>query len=178
MVEIIKIKTPLTDHDIQSLKAGNELLISGKIYTARDAAHREFKSNPPFDVKGQILYYASPTPTKPKAVIGSIGPTTSSRMDAFTPELLKKGLKATIGKGTRGREVVAAMKKYKAVYLVVPGGAAALLAKHVKKAKVLAYPELGPEAVLELEVVDFPAIVAIDSKGRSLFEIGKKEYRR
>ena len=175
---IKKLSAPLTNKDIQSLGVGDQVLISGKIYTARDAAHREFKGNPPFDVKGQILYYASPTPTKPKAVIGSIGPTTSSRMDAFTPELLKKGLKATIGKGTRGREVVAAMKKYKAVYLVVPGGAAALLAKHVKKAKVLAYPELGPEAVLELEVVDFPAIVAIDSKGRSLFEIGKKEYRR
>ena len=174
--KIQKLKTPLTDKDIKTLIAGDKVLISGKIYTARDAAHREFSGNPPFDLKGQILYYASPTPAKPGIVIGSIGPTTSSRMDAFTPELLKKGLKATIGKGTRGKEVIGAMKKHKAVYLVVPGGAAALLAKHIKKSKVIAYPELGPEAALELEVVDFPAIVAIDAKGNDLFEIGKKEF--
>jgi len=166
----IDLKAPLSDKDTNKLKAGDEVLISGTIFTARDAAHKRFGYKPPFDVKGQILYYASPTPTPPGRAIGSIGPTTSSRMDAFAPPLLKQGLKGMIGKGRRSREVIDAMKKYKAVYFVVPGGVAALLSKHVKKAKVIAYPELGPEAVLELEVVDFPAIVAIDSKGKNLFD--------
>ncbi len=166
----IVIKAPLSDKDINKLKAGDQVLISGKIYAARDAAHVRFGGSPPFDVKGQILYYASPTPTPPGKVIGSIGPTTASRMDAFTPALLKQGLKGMIGKGRRSREVIDAIKKYKAVYFVVPGGAAALLSRHVKKAKVIAYPKLGAEAVLELEVADFPALVAIDSKGRDLFE--------
>ncbi|MBN3033335.1 MAG: fumarate hydratase C-terminal domain-containing protein [Candidatus Saganbacteria bacterium] len=174
--KIKKIQPPLTDKDVAGLKAGDEVLISGKIYAARDAAHRAFGGKPPFDLKGQILFYASPTPAKPGAVIGSLGPTTSSRMDAFTPDLLKLGLKAMIGKGERSKEVVAAMKKHKAVYLVVPGGVAALLSKYIKKASVIAYPELGPEAVLELEVLDFPAIVAIDAKGNDLFAIGKQRY--
>jgi len=174
--KLIKLSPPLTNKDVENLNVGDRVLISGNIYTARDAAHKKFGENPPFDLKGQILYYASPTPAKPQAIIGSIGPTTSSRMDAFTPELLKKGLKATIGKGTRNKEVISAMEKYKAVYLVVPGGAAALLSKHIKKSKVLAYPELGPEAVLELEVNDFPAIVAIDCRGKDLFEEGRKRY--
>ena len=147
-------------------------MISGKIYTARDAAHQKFGENPPFDLKGQIIYYASPTPAPPGKIIGSIGPTTAGRMDAFTPALLKKGLKGMIGKGRRSPEVIAAIKKYQAVYFVVPGGVAALLSKHVKKAKVIAYPELGPEAVLELEVAGFPAIVAIDNRGRSIFNKG------
>jgi len=168
-----KISAPLTDKDVEALKAGDDVLISGKIYTARDAAHREFK-----DLKGQVLFYASPTPARPGAVIGSIGPTTSSRMDAFTPPLLAAGLKAMIGKGERSPEVVAAMKKHKAVYLMVPGGVAALLSRYIKKARVIAYPELGPEAVLELEVVDFPVIVAIDSAGGDLFAMGKKKYQR
>lgn len=176
--KFIHLKPPLTEKEIKDLKLGDEVLISGKIFTARDAAHRLFGKKPPFDPKGAILYYASPTPAKPGKVIGSIGPTTATRMDQFLPSLLKLGLKITIGKGRRGEEAKAAMKKYKAVYLVVPGGAAALLSKHVKKATVLAFPELGPEAVLELEVVDFPAIVAIDSKGGDLFELGKKKYQR
>ena len=117
-----KLGAPLTDKDVEGLTAGDEVLISGKIYTARDAAHREFKAQPPFDLQGQIIFYASPTPARPGALIGSIGPTTSSRMDAFTPSLLAAGLKAMIGKGERGPEVVAAMKKYKAVYLLVPRG--------------------------------------------------------
>lgn len=165
----MKLTTPLSDKDIKALKAGDEVLISGIIYTARDAAHQRFGSKRPFDIKGQIIYYASPTPTPPGKIIGSIGPTTSSRMDAFTPELLKKGLKAMIGKGSRSKEVVAAIKKYKAVYLVVPGGVAAMLSKHVKRMRVLAYPDLGAEAVHELEVENFPAIVAIDSRGGDLF---------
>ena len=116
----MKITAPLSDKDIKELKAGDEVLISGIIYTARDAAHQRFGNKLPFDIKGQIIYYASPTPTPPGKIIGSIGPTTSSRMDAFAPELLKKGLKAMIGKGSRSKEVIAAIKKYKAVYLVVP----------------------------------------------------------
>jgi len=165
----MKITAPLSDKDIKELKAGDEVLISGIIYTARDAAHQRFGNKLPFDIKGQIIYYASPTPTPPGKIIGSIGPTTSSRMDAFAPELLKKGLKAMIGKGSRSKEVIAAIKKYKAVYLVVPGGTAALLSKHVKRVRVLAYPDLGAEAVHELEVENFPVIVAIDSRGGDLF---------
>ena len=176
--KIISLKPPLTEKEIKNLKIGDEVLISGTIFTARDAAHRLFGKKPPFDPKGAILYYASPTPAKPGKVIGSIGPTTASRMDLFLPNLLKLGLKVTIGKGRRGEEAKAAMNKNKAVYLVVPGGAAALLSKHVKKATVLSFPELGPEAVLELEVVDFPALVAIDSKGADLFELGRKKYQR
>lgn len=172
-----KITTPLSDKIIASLKSGDKVLISGKIYTARDAAHQKFGKNPPFDLKGQIIYYASPTPAKPGKVIGSIGPTTSSRMDAFAPALLTKGLKAMIGKGTRSPEVVTAIKKFRAVYLVVPGGVAALLSKQVKSSKVVAYPELGPEAVLELTVVDFPVVVAIDSQGNDLFKTGKQKYQ-
>lgn len=167
----IELKPPLSDKDISSLKAGDQVLISGKIYAARDAAHKLFGDKPPFEVKGQILFYASSTPA------GSIGPTTASRMDSYLPPLLAQGLKATIGKGSRGPEAIETMKKYKAVYFLTPGGTAAALSKHIKKSRVIAYPQLGPEAVLELEVVDFPAIVAIDSKGADLFEIGKKKYR-
>jgi fumarate hydratase subunit beta len=173
-----KISAPLTDKDVAALKAGDEVLVSGKIYTARDAAHREFNNKPPFDLQGQILFYASPTPARPGAIIGSIGPTTSSRMDAFTPPLLAMGLKAMIGKGERSPEVVAAMKQHKAVYLMVPGGVAALLSQYIKKATVIAYPELGPEAVLELEVVDFPTIVAIDCQGNDLFALGKARFAK
>lgn len=171
-----KIKPPLTDKDIRALKVGDRVSITGKIYTARDTAHKIFDGTPPFPVQGAILYYASPTPTRKGMAIGSIGPTTATRMDPATPDLLKQGLKITIGKGRRGAEVVEAMKKYKAAYLVVPGGAAAALSKHVRKSTIIAYPDLGPEAVLELDVVNFPAIVAIDYKGGDLFEQGKKEY--
>jgi len=174
--KIKKIKPPLTDKDIRALKAGDRVLISGQIFTARDAAHRMFDKKPPFETKGTILYYASPTPARKGRAIGSIGPTTATRMDPFTPDLLKLGLKITIGKGRRGPEVVEAMKKYKAAYLVVPGGTAAALSRHVRKATLVAYPDLGPEAVLELEVAEFPAIVAIDCKGGDLFEQGKRQY--
>lgn len=177
MVIGIKLTPPITDKVIKALKAGNKVLISGKIFVARDSAHKLFGKRPPFDVAGGILFYASPTPTRRGKVIGSIGPTTATRMDPFTPNLLKLGLKITIGKGRRGPEVKTAMKKYKALYLVVPGGVAAALSKHVKKSITIAYPDLGPEAVLELEVLDFPAIVAIDSKGGDLFEQGKKKYQ-
>ena len=174
--EKIKIKAPLTDKDIKALNVGDKVFISGQIIVARDSAHKLFDKKPPFDPTGAILYYASPTPPKKGKIIGSIGPTTATRMDPFTPNLLKQGLKVTIGKGRRGPEVVAAMKKYKAAYFVVPGGIAASLVKHIKKTTVIAFHHLGPEAVLELDVIDFPAIVAIDAKGKDLFAIGKKKY--
>jgi fumarate hydratase subunit beta len=173
----MKIIPPLDEKTVRSLKAGDQLLISGKIYTARDAAHKAFAGQPPFDAKGQIIYYASPTPTPPGKIIGSIGPTTASRMDQFVEPLLRAGLKAMIGKGLRSAQTIELMKKYGAVYLLVPGGTAALLSKQVKKSTVLAYPELGPEAVLELEVAEFPAVVAIDSQGNSLFEEGRRKYQ-
>jgi len=176
--KITKLRPPLTDKNIRALKAGDHILISGKIFVARDAAHRMFEKKPPFEAAGGVLFYASPTPTPKGKVIGSIGPTTATRMDPFTPALLRLGLKLMIGKGRRGTEVKEAMKKYKAAYLVVPGGTAATLSRHVKRVRTIAYPDLGPEAVLELEVADFPAIVAIDCKGGDLFEQGKKKYQK
>lgn len=168
---IKNINAPLDAKTIKTLKAGDRVLISGTLYVARDMAH---KKGIPFKVKGQIIFYAGPTPGKP---IGSIGPTTSSRMDPFTIPLLEKGLAGMIGKGARGDEIKKAIKKYKAVYFVATGGAAALLGATVKKSEVIAYPELGPEAVLKLEVLNFPAIVAYDSYGGDLFELGVKKYR-
>ncbi|OGB87881.1 hypothetical protein A3H38_05760 [candidate division WOR-1 bacterium RIFCSPLOWO2_02_FULL_46_20] len=173
---IQKIQSPITDQAVKALNIGDKVLISGKIIVARDSAHQLFGKNLPFKPRGATLYYASPSPTRKGQIIGSIGPTTSTRMDRFTPDLLKLGVKITIGKGYRGKEVIAAMKKYKAAYLVVPGGIAAANSKYIKKSTVIAYPDLGSEAVLELEVVDFPAIVAIDSKGHDLFVQGKKKY--
>ncbi len=175
---MIKLSPPLEAKMIKKLKIGDRVLINGKIYVARDSAHKLFGNKPPFPTEGQVLFYASPTPARKDQVIGSIGPTTASRMDGFVLPLLKLGLKVMIGKGKRSDEVKALIKKYGAVYFVVPGGAAAALSKHVKRSTVLAYPELGPEAVLELEVLDFPAIVAIDSKGADLFEVGKKAYHK
>jgi fumarate hydratase subunit beta len=174
----ISLSTPFTEEDLKDLRAGDKVLISGKIFCARDSAHRLFGDHPPFDPKGAVIYYASPTPARKNSIIGSIGPTTATRMDPFTPGLLKIGIKATIGKGVRGPEVIEAIKKYKAVYLIVPGGTAAALSRHVRKSTIIAYPELGPEAVLEIEVINFPAIVAIDYKGGDLFEEGKKKYQR
>ncbi|KAF0134841.1 MAG: fumarate hydratase subunit beta [Candidatus Saganbacteria bacterium] len=167
-----EISTPLDDKTIKSLKAGDQVLISGIVYVARDAAHQK---GIPFDVKGQIIFYAGPTPGDP---IGSIGPTTASRMDPFILPLLKKGLKATIGKGPRSEGVKKAHKKYKAVYFTATGGAAALLSKTVVRSEVIAYPELGAEAILKLEVVKFPAIVAYDSHGGDLFQKGRKKYSK
>jgi fumarate hydratase subunit beta len=172
-----KLKPPITDKDVKALKVGDRVLISGKIFAARDAAHKIFDKRPPFQAEGAVLYYASPAPTRKGKVIGSIGPTTATRMDPFTPDLLKLGVKLTIGKGTRGEEVKEAMKKYKAAYLVVPGGTAALMTRYIRKSTIIAYPDLGSEAVLELDVVDFPAMVAIDCKGGDLFEQGKKKYQ-
>lgn len=180
----LRIKSPLTDVDVKQLKAGMSVLITGVVYVGRDAAHRRIVEaldkgeKPPFDVRGQTIYYMGPSPARPGQVIGSAGPTTSSRMDAFTPRLLEAGLKAMIGKGERSMTVREAIVKHKAVYLVATGGAAALIAKSIKKSESVAYAELGAEAVLRIEVEDFPAIVANDIYGGDLFEQAKARYRR
>lgn len=170
-----KINTPLDLNKIKSLKAGEELLLSGIIYTARDQAHKRMievvkkGARLPIDLKSAVIYYCGPTQRPKGKVIGSCGPTTSSRMDAFTPLLLVKGLKAMIGKGNRSTEVRSAIKKHKAIYFVTYAGCGALLAGYVKKAQTVAYGDLGPEAILKLEVKDFPLIVAVDSNGRSIY---------
>jgi fumarate hydratase subunit beta len=183
MTKEIKLRTPLTDSDIEQLKIGDKVLLSGIIYTGRDAAHKRLyellkSGNPlPMDIKGGVIYYVGPAPTKPGYAIGSAGPTTSYRMDSFTPLLHEYGLKATIGKGNRSKEVISALKKYKAVYLAATGGIAALMAKSVKRAKIIAYEDLGAEAIRELEVENFPCIVANDCYGSDLFEEGIKRYK-
>ncbi|MBU0534351.1 MAG: Fe-S-containing hydro-lyase [Candidatus Omnitrophica bacterium] len=183
------LTTPLTLDKIASLSAGDIVSITGIIYTARDAAHKKIleaiakkKALPasarqaglPFDLKSQIIYYAGPTPAVKAMPIGSCGPTTSSRMDSYTVPLLEKELKGMIGKGKRSEEVIKAIKKHKAVYFLAVGGAAALLATKIKKSKIIAYSELGTEAIRELEIKDFPVIVAIDSKGKNIFDRKKK----
>jgi len=184
MSEAIRLKTPLSDADIEKLKAGDKVLLSGVIYTGRDAAHKRLydllmEGKPlPIDIKGQVIYYVGPAPAKPGQVIGSAGPTTSGRMDAYSPKLMEIGLKGMIGKGMRKKEVVEAMKKYKAVYFAATGGAGALLAKAIKKAQVVAYEDLGPEAISRLEVEDFPVIVVNDTEGNDLYEEGMRKYAR
>lgn len=171
-----KITTPLTNEVVKTLRAGDNVLISGVIYTARDAAHKRLVDlikegkELPLPIEGQVIYYVGPSPAKPGAAIGSAGPTTSYRMDPYAPELIKLGLKGMIGKGARGTEVVDAMKQYGAVYFAATGGAAALIARSIKKAEVVAYEDLGAEAIRRLEVEDFPAIVAQDCFGNSLYK--------
>lgn len=178
----ISVKTPLTTEDAKKLKAGDSCLISGVIYTARDAAHKrlcELVSDGkelPLDIKDSIIYFVGPTPAKPGQAIGSAGPTTSYRMDAYSPTLIEQGLTGMIGKGKRGPEVVEAMKEYGAVYFGAIGGCGALLSKCIKKAEVIAYDDLGAEAIRRLEVEDFPAIVVIDSQGNNLYETGRANY--
>jgi len=161
---------------IQNLKAGDELFYTGIIYTARDQAHKSLTEaikkgeKLPFDLKDQIIYYCGPTKTPKGKIIGSCGPTTSSRMDEFTPLLLKGGLKGMIGKGNRSQEVINTIKKYKAIYFLTYSGCGALLSKFVEKAELIAFEDLGPEAIYRLEVKDFPLIVGIDSKGRSVYD--------
>ncbi|MDI3534478.1 MAG: fumarate hydratase subunit beta [Thermosediminibacterales bacterium] len=184
MAKNIKLKTPLTNEDVVKLKAGDSVLITGKIYTARDAAHKRLidlltqGKELPFDPEGQVIYYVGPAPAPPGYASGSAGPTTSYRMDPYTPQLLDKGLKGMIGKGLRSQEVVESMKKNKAVYFGAVGGAAALIAKSIKKAEIIAYEDLGTEAIREMEVEDFPAIVIIDSDGNNLYETGPEKYRK
>jgi fumarate hydratase subunit beta len=178
------IRTPLTDADIESLKAGDRVKITGVIYTARDAAHGRLmplmeKGEPlPIDLKGSIIYYTGPSPARPGDVVGSVGPTTASRMDKFTPLLLKLGLKGTIGKGYRGQAVKDALKQYKGVYFGAIGGAGAVLSAFVKKLDVVAYEDLGTEAIRRLEVEGFPAIVVNDCHGGDLYQDGVKAYAR
>jgi fumarate hydratase subunit beta len=184
MSKTVKLTPPLTDKDVESLEIGDKVLVSGVIYTARDAAHKRLVDllaagkELPVDFKGQILYYVGPSPAKPGRVIGAAGPTTSYRMDSYTPTMLQLGLKAMIGKGKRAPEVIAALQQYKAVYLGATGGAGALISQCIKKAEVMAFPELGPEAVHRLEVENLPTIVINDCQGRDLYEVGIKEYRR
>ena len=166
---------PLEKSTIKVLNMGEQVLLSGVIYTARDQAHRRLaeaikkKEKLPLDLKGQIIYYCGPTKTPKGKAIGACGPTTSSRMDEFTPALLRAGLKGMIGKGRRAKEVTAAIKKYGGVYFLTYAGCGALLAKYVKKASRVAYKDLGPEAIFKLEVRDFPLIVGVDSRGRSIY---------
>ncbi len=182
MTEPIKLIPPLTDNVIMKLKAGDRVVITGVIYTARDMAHKYMVEGHrkgeklPFDLSGQILYYTGPTPAPPGRPIGSAGPTTSYRMDKYTPTLLELGLKGMIGKGPRSEDVKDAIKKNKAVYFAAIGGAGALISKAIKKAEVIAYPELGTEAVMRLEVTDFPAIVVNDVHGGDLYRIGVQQY--
>jgi fumarate hydratase subunit beta len=178
------LRTPLTDADIQSLKSGDRVRITGVIYTARDAAHgrlmplMEKGEKLPIDLKGSIIYYTGPSPARPGDVVGSIGPTTASRMDKFTPLLLKLGLKGTIGKGYRGQAVKDALKHHKGVYFGAIGGAGAVLSAFVKKLDVVAYEDLGTEAIRRLEVEGFPAIVVNDCHGGDLYQDGVKAYAR
>jgi len=180
---IHNIQTPLTPEAVSSLSIGDEVLLSGTIYTARDQAHSRLcalldKGEAlPFDVKDTIIYFAGPTPTSPGKAVGSAGPTTSGRMDAFSPKLIRAGLKGMIGKGNRSPEVIEAMKSHGAVYFAATGGAGALIAQRIKSSTCIAYKELGPEAIYKMEVQDFPLIVAIDSNGENLYVRGPEKYR-
>ncbi|OGP14803.1 MAG: fumarate hydratase [Deltaproteobacteria bacterium GWA2_54_12] len=184
MTEAIRISAPLDDAAIEKLRAGDRVLISGVMYTARDAAHKRLiellnaGKELPLDLKGQIIYYVGPTPEKPGEVIGSAGPTTSGRMDAYTPRLIELGLKGMVGKGARNKEVRDSIIAHKAVYMAAVGGAAALIRRSIKKAEIIAYEDLGPEAIRRLEVVDFPAIVVNDVYGGDLFLQGVEKFRR
>ena len=171
----IKLETPVTEDKIRELKAGDKIKLSGVVYTARDAAHERLVKalnqgqDLPFDLEGAALYYVGPAPAKPGEVIGSAGPTTSYRMDPFTPQLLQNGLKIMIGKGDRNKEVIEAMQQEGAVYLAATGGAAALISERIKEMEVIAYPDLGTEAVRRLVVKDLPLICVIDSTGKNLY---------
>ncbi|BCD60443.1 MULTISPECIES: Fe-S-containing hydro-lyase [unclassified Nitratiruptor] len=179
-----KLKTPLSDEDVEKLKAGDIVYLTGTLYTARDAAHKRlvdliFEGKElPFDLHGAVIYYVGPTPPKPGEVIGSAGPTTSYRMDSYAPILIEHGLKGMIGKGKRNDAVKEACKKHKAVYFGAVGGAGALLAKRIKDAEVIAYPELGPEAVRRIVVEDFPVVVVNDTYGNDLYEEGRKQWAK
>ena len=183
MSEEIKITTPLDESTVLKLKAGDSVKITGNIYTGRDAAHKRLYElikegkDLPFPLDGQIIYYVGPAPAKPGYACGPAGPTTSYRMDPYAPALLEKGLKGMIGKGLRSKDVIESMKKTKAVYFAAVGGAAALIAKTIKKSEVIAYPDLGAEAIHRYYVEDFPAIVCIDAHGNDLYESEPPKYR-
>ena len=182
MTESKMLTTPLTDDQVKDLRAGDSVTITGIIYTARDAAHKKLvdllnENKPlPVDLKGHLIYYVGPSPARPGQQIGSAGPTTSYRMDPYAPQMLKAGSKGMIGKGEMGANVAEALKKFKGIYFAAVGGAAALIAKSIKKSSVIAYEELGAEAIRELQVENFPAIVAQDSYGGNIFVEGRKKY--
>ena len=179
----VRITMPITDDDVSQLKIGDHVRITGTIYTARDAAHNRMieslnKGEPlPIDIKGQLIYYTGPTPARPGRAVGAFGPTTSMRMDPFTPPLLKAGLKACMGKGNRGPEVQQALKDNHAVYFMAIGGAGAMLSQYVKQLEVIAYPDLGTESLKRVVVEDFPAVVMDDCEGRDLLNEGRKQWR-
>ncbi|MBE6047273.1 MAG: Fe-S-containing hydro-lyase [Clostridium sp.] len=178
----IRINTPLTKDKTVKLKAGDTVLLSGVIYTGRDAAHKRLidlldkNEKLPIDVENEVIYYVGPSPAKPGQVIGSAGPTTSYRMDPYAPRLLDLGLTGMIGKGARNQEVIDAMKRNKAVYFGAIGGAAALIGKSIVKSEIIAYEDLGSEAIRRMEVKDMPLVVVIDSNGNNLYELGPKSY--
>jgi fumarate hydratase subunit beta len=182
MSKTYNLTTPLTEEVTRELKAGDIVYLNGTIYTARDAAHKrlveliEAGKELPFDLEGSIIYFVGPTPPKPGDPIGSAGPTTSYRMDSFSPTMLKHGSKGMIGKGKRDQAVKDACKEYGGIYFGATGGAGALLGKQIKSAEVIAYEELGPEAVRKLEVVDFPVTVVNDAYGNDLYQIGRAQY--
>jgi len=182
MPETIRITPPLADEDVTRLKAGDMVLINGTVFTGRDAAHKRLVDlldqgkELPFDLEGQIIYFVGPTPTRPGKPIGSAGPTTSYRMDAYSPALIERGLKGMIGKGSRSQEVVDAMVRHKAVYFAAVGGAAALISRRIESSEVIAYEDLGPEAIRRLEVKDFPVIVVNDCEGNDLYKDGIQKY--
>jgi fumarate hydratase subunit beta len=179
-----RIALPMTDETVANLKAGDDVLLSGTMYVGRDSAHKRIvealdQGKPlPFDVRGQTIYYMGPSPAKPGQAIGSAGPTTSGRMDSYSPRLMAEGLRGMVGKGMRTPAVKEAMKKYRAVYFAAIGGAGALISKAIKKSDIIAYEELGAEALLRIEVADFPAIVINDIYGGDLYEEGKAKYKK
>ena len=179
-----KVSLPLTDEAIRDLKAGDNVLFTGVMYVGRDSAHKRMVEaldkgqDLPFDVRGQTIYFMGPSPAKPGQVIGAAGPTTSGRMDAYSPRLMAEGLKGMIGKGLRSQEVKETIKKHKAVYFAAIGGAGALISKAIRKSDTVAYEELGAEALLRLEVENFPAIVVNDAHGGDLYEEGKAKYSK
>lgn len=184
MSKQIRLTTPLSSEDVEKLNIGDKVLLNGVLLTGRDAAHKrlfeliEEGKELPVDIKGQVIYFVGPTPAKPGKPIGSAGPTTSYRMDPYSPKLIELGLKGMIGKGNRSQVVIDAMKKFKAVYFGATGGAGALIAKRVKKAEIVAYADLGPEAIRILEVEDFPVTVVNDTKGNDLYQEGIKRYAK
>lgn len=182
--QIKHITTPLTEETVKNLRAGDVVRITGPVYTARDAAHKRMTEalaagkELPFDIKGQVVYYVGPSPTKPGEIVGSAGPTTSGRMDKYTPTLIEQGMRGMIGKGSRSREVIEACVKYGAVYFVAVGGAAAVISQSIKGEEMIAYEDLGPEAIRRYEVEDFPAIVCVDAQGNDFYKVGIARYSK
>ncbi len=184
MPKTVNLTAPLKTEDLATLEPGDKVMLSGVIYTGRDAAHMRMidlldkGEELPFPIEGSVMYYVGPSPTKPGRVIGSAGPTTSYRMDKYAPQLLDLGMKGMIGKGNRGKEVRESIVKNKAVYFAAIGGAAALISESIKKCEIIAWDDLGPEAVRRLEIENFPLVVINDIKGNDLYEIGKAKYAK